>query len=610
MAAASAGEVGELARVAIACDEELVRAGLARPFAARAWPAGGGDRVTAILERALTSCASDLDRVRPTWRSERVGLVLGTSAGGMRAAESAFAAVARGEPVADVEAPTYFGPMARAARRLTLPLDPSLLVLGACASAVISIGLATRWLQREACDVVLAGGFDEVSVFVAAGFEALRATTGSPPPRPFRLGRDGMSLGEGAAILALARADSRPARAFIVGFGAASDAVHLTGPDREGKGLARAAAVALEEAGRPVVDLVSAHATATPFNDAAESRAIATALGVERAGDVVVHPFKAQIGHTLGAAGALELLASIDGLARGVLPAAAGEGAMDPDAPARLLQRATAGVPRTVLKLASAFGGANASLVVASRANAPARPRRPAFVHAAVHVELEPPLETLAASSHASVDRLARADGLVRLALAAVARLQASSGPLAGAGVVVGTALATIETNALFAARIRERGARAAEPRRFPYTSPNAVAGECSIVFGLTGPSFSVGGGMHAAIEAIGAAAVLVEGGDCDRMVVVAVDDVGPATRALAGDALSSGAVAVLVSASGGDGARGRVGEIVLRRGQLTSASMLPGHLALLPLLGAAVPREISCASPPDAFASVRLYPV
>jgi 3-oxoacyl-[acyl-carrier-protein] synthase-1/3-oxoacyl-[acyl-carrier-protein] synthase II len=500
--------------------------------------------------------------------------------------------------------------MARAARRLALPLDPSLLVLGACASAVISIGLAVRWLQREACDVVLAGGFDEVTVFVAAGFEVLRATTGSPPPRPFRLGRDGMSLGEGAAILALARADSRPARAFVVGFGAASDAVHLTGPDREGKGLARAAAAALEEAGHPVVDLVSAHATATPFNDAAESRAIATALGVEGAGDVVVHPFKAQIGHTLGAAGALELLASIDGLARGVLPAAAGEGAMDPDAPARLLQRAIAGVPRTVLKLASAFGGANASLVVASRADAPVRPRRPAFVHAAVHVELEPSLETLAASSRTSVDRLARADGLVRLALAAVARLQTSSGPLAGAGVVVGTAFATIETNALFAARIRERSARAAEPRRFPYTSPNAVAGECSIVFGLTGPSFSVGGGMHAAIEAIGAAAVLVEGGDCDRMVVVAVDDVGPATRALAGDALRSGAVAVLVSASGGDGARGRVGEIVLRRGQLTSASMLPGHLALLPLLSAAVPREISCASPPDAFASVRLSPV
>jgi 3-oxoacyl-[acyl-carrier-protein] synthase II len=610
LAAASAGEVGDLARLAITHDVELARAGLARPFAARALTARGGDHATALLEQALASCASDLDRARPGWRSERVGLVIGTSAGGMRAAEGAFAAMASGHAVADVEAPTYFGPMAVAARGLALPLDPSLLVLGACASAALSIGLAARWLEREACDVVLAGGFDEVTVFVAAGFEALRATTGSPPPRPFRIGRDGMALGEGAAVLALARADARPARAFVIGFGAASDAVHLTGPDREGRGLARAAVAALEEAGRPPVDLVSAHATATPFNDAAESRAITAALGVERARDVVVHPFKAQIGHTLGAAGALELLACVDGLSRGVLPAAAGEGDVDPDATVQLLQRGAAGAPRTVLKLASAFGGANASLVVASRSEAPARSRRAAFVHAAVHVEVEPSLEALAANSRASVDRLARGDGLVRLAIAAVTRLEAASGPLAGAGVVVGSAFATIETNALFAARIRERGARAAEPRRFPYTSPNAVAGECSIVFGLTGPSFSVGGGMHAAIEAMAVAAVLVESGDCERMVVVAVDDVGPATRALAGDALPSGAVAVLMTASAGAAARARVGDIALRRGGAAWTSTAPGHLALLPLLGAVVPSEVACASPPDVFARVGLEPI
>jgi len=609
-AAASAGEAGAPARVAIARDEELVRAGLARPFAARAWPAGVGDRATPLLERALASCASELDRVRAGWRRERVGLVLGTSAGGMRAAEAAFAAMARRERVVDVEAPTYCGPMARAARALNMPLDPSLLVLGACASAAVSIGLAFRWLGRGACDVVLAGGFDEVTVFVAAGFEALRATTSCPPPRPFRLGRDGMALGEGAAVLALARADSRPARAFVVGFGAASDAVHLTGPDREGRGLARAAAAALADAGRPPVDLVSAHATATPFNDAAESRAIAAVLGADRARDVVVHPFKAQIGHTLGAAGALELLACIDGIGRGLLPASAGEGAIDPDSPARLLDRAAAAAPRTALKLASAFGGANAAIVVSSRADGPSRARRPAFVHQAVHVPREPALEDLAAASGASVDRLVRGDGLVRLAIAAVTRLVAACGPLAGAGVVVGTAFATIETNALFAERIRERGARAAEPRRFPYTSPNAVAGECSIVFGLTGPSFSVGGGMHAALEAIAAASVLVEAGDCDRMVVVAADDVGPATRALAGDALRSGAVAVLVSSSGGAGARARIGDITLRRGEPASAPAAPGHLALLPLLGAAVPGELACASPPDAFARVVLGPV
>src|SRR6202034_3711844 len=105
-------------------------------------------------------------------------------------------------------------------------------------------------------------------------------------------------------------------------------------------------------------------------------------------------------------------------------------------------------------------------------------------------------------------------------ALAAVARLQAAEGPLEGAGIVVGSALAMHETNALFASRIRERGAYAAEPRRFPYTSPNAVAGECSLAFRFTGPSFSVGGGLHAGLEALAAAAWLVEAGDVERAVV------------------------------------------------------------------------------------------
>ena len=114
---------------------------------------------------------------------------------------------------------------------------------------------------------------------------------------------------------------------------------------------------------------------------------------------------------------------------------------------------------------------------------------------------------------------------------------------------------------------------------------------------------------MHAAIEAVAAAAVLVEGGDCDRMVVVAADDVGLATRALAGDALRSGAIAVLVSASGGEGARARIGGIALRRGEPVSASAALGHTALLPLLAASLPGEIACASPPDAFARVVLEP-
>ncbi len=256
-AAFDAGTVGRPARVAIASDDELARAGLARPHAARApVPVDVSDRATWLLGKALADCAADLDRVRPAWRAERVGLFLGTSSGGMRQAEKAFERIAAGQTFADPESATYFGPIARAVRDSGLSLDPVLLVLGACASSVLAIGLATRSLTRGDCDVALAGGFDDVTVFVAAGFEALRATTATPPPRPFRTGRDGMSLGEGAGLVALVR-DVREARAraFVTGFGAASDAVHLTAPDREGKAVARAIDAALAEAGRPRIDL-------------------------------------------------------------------------------------------------------------------------------------------------------------------------------------------------------------------------------------------------------------------------------------------------------------------------------------------------------------------
>jgi 3-oxoacyl-[acyl-carrier-protein] synthase II len=611
-AAVAAGEPGSTARLGIARDAELASAGLARPFAARAAiPEGTTDRATTLLERALHACATSLDGAWPAWRHSRVGLVLGTSSGGMRAAEAAFARIARGEPVGDAEAATYFGPFARGARALGLRLDPAMLVLGACASSAFAVGLGARWLDRGECDLVLAGGFDEVTVFVAAGFAALRATTGSPPPRPFRAGRDGMALGEGAAVVALVperilRAAPLRARAYVTGFGASCDAAHLTAPDREGRALARAAASALHEAGHPHVDLVSPHATATPFNDPAEAHAIA---GILREHAPVVHPFKAQVGHTLGAAGALELLTCVDAIERGVLPAVAGEGAIDVEPTVRLLDRVAAGTPRVGLKLSSAFGGANAALVVSAAPGA-ARHARPVYVTPAVHVPSELETDELASLTGVAPDRLARTDGLVLLALAAVARLRASGVALDGAGVVVGSALATLETNAVFAARIRERGARAAEPRRFPYTSPNAVAGECSIAFGLTGPGFSVGGGMHAAIEALAAAAVLVGAGDADRMVVVAADEVGPTARAFAGDALGHGAVALVVSASPA-GAVARVGRMEVARGVPAPGGDAPrGHLALLPLATKPVPRELVSASPPDASARVALEPI
>jgi 3-oxoacyl-[acyl-carrier-protein] synthase-1/3-oxoacyl-[acyl-carrier-protein] synthase II len=593
--AASAGTVGTSATVALGQDPELVTAGLARPFAGRvAGDPGDDDRATFILLRALAACLADLDSVLPAWRTRRVGLALGTSSGAMRSAELYFA-----DPTQDSRI-TYGAPATEALRRLGLAPSPVVLVLCACASSTVAIGLGLRWLDQDECDVVLAGGFDAVSVFVAAGFEALRATTERLPPVPFRAGRDGMALGEGAAIVALVRPDdvTQAPLAYVTGFGASTDAVHLTAPDRSGSGLLRASQAAMREACCQDVDLVSAHGTATLFNDAAEAQAIATLLPHTQA---VTHAFKAQVGHTLGASGVLESLVCVDALRRGVLPATAGDGPAE--GAIRLLSQTQAGSPEAALKLSAAFGGANAALVLArSPSVAPRRAPCAAFVCRAVSVRTMPAVESLALRLRVPVDRLWQSDALCHWALAAVAALQDLLGMSLAAGVVVGSVFGPLETNALFHERLRSRGARRVEPRRFPYTSPNAVAGACAIAFGLTGPSFAVGLGQHAAVEALAAATWLVRAGDADRMVVVAVDDVGPVGSGL-GSGGSSGAVALLVSSDTTCGAR--IGRIRLCQ-RLSGTAGPFGHMALLPLVEGSVTVRSWC---PDArvFAEVEV---
>ncbi len=156
------------------------------------------------------------------------------------------------------------------------------------------------------------------------------------------------------------------------------------------------------------------------------------------------------------------------------------------------------------------------------------------YLRASARVE-SADLVALAAATGVARDRLARLDALCRLGLAAVAALAAETGrdAIAGAGMVAGHALATLDTNDGYDARRRARGATFVEPRVFPATSPNAIVGECAIAFKLTGPSFSVGAGLDGAMEALAAAAEMVAGGDADRMVVVAADDAGPAARDL-----------------------------------------------------------------------------
>jgi 3-oxoacyl-[acyl-carrier-protein] synthase II len=594
-AAYVASRPGERARVAIGRDDELARAGLSRPFAARAprdlGAPGSGDRATDLLRASLTDLLSQLDVVRPGFRAERVGLALGTSSGGMLSAERFFRA--RRDGAVDAQAArraTYFAPLDEVFRPLGLDFAPCTQVLAACAASTIALGLALRWLDRGACDLVIAGGYDGVSVFVAAGFEVLRATTASAV-RPFCVGRDGMALGEGAGLVALVRAsDVGAAHVFVrvAGFGATNDAVHITAPDRTGRGLERAARAALADAcmAPDAIGLVSAHGTATPYNDAMEARAIGRIF--EGCAPPVVHPFKAQIGHTLGAAGVLESLATADALAEGVAPATAGEGAQDPDAKVLVLERAEARDVGAALKLSAAFGGTNAALVLTGRPSA-RRPHPPRAVYAVAGARsIACDLGALATATGVARDRLARLDDLCRLGLSAVAELAGRIGrdALAGGGIVAGHALATLDTNALFEARVHARGPALADPRLFPATSPNALVGECAIVYQLTGPAFSVGSGLDGATEALLAGAELIAAGDADRVLVVAADDAGPAARDLVVAAgwghrqFVRGAAAVLLAAE----PRGAALAIALDRTPDHAESPI-GHAALLEMV-------------------------
>jgi len=568
---------GAAAQVVIGEDDELRDAGLRRPTCARLAPRPDRDpgrwqdRATELLHATLERAVEQLSEVRPEWRKERIGVAIGSSSGGILTGEKVFALRAE-EPPAPIppalaSRANYFAPLLDALH--AVELDPDQLacrsqVLTACSASTIAIGLGMRWLSLGACDVCIAGGFDAVSVFVAAGFEVLRATT-STRPRPFRLGRDGMSLGEGSGIVVLVRGDDErgaPVLFRLSGFGASTDAVHITAPDRTGGGLARAARAALADAGWSAnrCPLVSAHGTATPFNDAMEARAIASVYGhpLERAAELgpVVHPFKAQIGHTLGAAGVLETLAAADALTHGVAPATAGQGEPDPDAPVRTLELATPMEMSAALKLSAAFGGANAALVLSTDARGkPHTKAREVGVAAWKHVDSFD-LVHLSELTGVARDRLARLDPIGRLALSAVAALATELGreALAGAGIVVGHGLATVDTNERFNRRRLERGAAFVEPRLFPATSPNVVAGECAIVYGLTGPGCAVGSGLDGGTEAVCVARDFLAAGDADRMVVVAVDDGGDLGRELLergdfGDRqLAAGAVAALLT--------------------------------------------------------------
>ena len=220
---------------------------------------------------------------------------------------------------------------------------PCLPVVTACATGTNAIGEAYRTIAGGWADAILAGGTEaSITTLGVAAFTACMALTQNDDPktacRPFDKRRDGFVMGEGAGVLVLEEYEHAKARgakiyAEVAGYGHTCDAHHVTAPDPEAKGASRSIHQALEQAGHAAGERVyyNAHGTSTPLSDASETLAVKLAFGEEEAHRIFISSTKSMTGHMLGAAGAVEAIASILALDNSLLPPTIGYGEPDPE---------------------------------------------------------------------------------------------------------------------------------------------------------------------------------------------------------------------------------------------------------------------------------------
>ena len=252
---------------------------------------------------------------------------------------------------------------------------PNSAVVTACATGNHAIGDSFKIIQRADADVMIAGGSEAIIVpLTIAGFCSMKAmSTRNDEPtkamRPFDANRDGFVAGEGAGILVLEALDhalARDARIYaeVVGYGMTGDAHHMTAPDPEGDGAARAMAAAVRDAGLDVsaIGYINAHGTSTPYNDKFETIAIKRVFG-DHARRLAVSSTKSMTGHLLGAAGGIEAIATVLALHHGVLPPTINYETPDPDCDLDYIpNQARKQDVEVALSNAFGFGGTNATL--------------------------------------------------------------------------------------------------------------------------------------------------------------------------------------------------------------------------------------------------------
>ena len=337
------------------------------------------DRYTQFSVYAALEALEDAGLTREDLDPERTGVCLGTGEGGSTSIEEAVSRLvergpSRVPPLTVAKALANFGP-AQIAMNLRIH-GPCQCIVTACAAGTDAIGQSMRLIRGGYADMVFSGGAEasivRMSMASFINIQALSVRNAEPQKasRPFDRDRDGFVMSEGAGILILeeyehARARGAKIYAEVAGFGSTCDAYHLTAPEPEGRGVARAMQFALSDAGLAPedIDFVSAHGTSTPLNDPIETKAIKLAFGAY-AYKLKVASLKSMIGHTIGASGAIESIAGILGMKEDFVHATINLDNPDPECDLDYVPNVGITMPiRAFIKNSMGFGGQNAVVV-------------------------------------------------------------------------------------------------------------------------------------------------------------------------------------------------------------------------------------------------------
>lgn len=583
--------------------------------------------VSRTSELALRAARAALSDAKVDVRTQRVGLVLGGTTAGMLETESVLATLLSSEGEIDpreAEAQRESALSRMLAHPLSAPTDRLVMELGpfarvrslssACSSGANALAVGAAWLELGFVDVVLCGGADSLCRVTMSGFNALAALdpTGA---KPFDRARRGLTLGEGAALLVLERAESAHARGqravcTLLGWAARAEAHHITNPEASGLAPYRAMKAALDRAGLSGrdIDYVNAHGTGTPLNDSMETRALQRLFEADLP-RVPVSSQKGMIGHTLAAAGAIEAVITALSIQHQIVPPTGGLHDPDPACALRHVREAERRPIRAALSSSFGFGGMDTALVLGvpdARARMARDPKSvivtglAATTAAGVWSAAElADLPTKAPSSDPPVvrplpvfapnaldeERARRLDRASRIAAIACGHALDGVGPSARSemGIVLGIAFGAVDATAEFMRRLRDKGARMVRPAEFPSLVPSSPAGHVSIYLGLGGPTLVVADLAASGECAILQATELVASGDVERVCAGAVEE----RSAIVEEVLSTvfenaedphhvhhmhhgprreGGVALVLERDAGQSALARLGEIMVWR--------------------------------------------